>query len=136
MEALKNESRMEFEARRKVPPVVAVDIPSGWDVGEGNIGGCSYNPQVILSLTAPKKGIRAFTLASQSHKADSSAQASRQPGRHFIGGRFVPDDVDDTFALSIPVYVGDSQIVEVTGFEELSEAEAREGKEDTMDVAA
>jgi NAD(P)H-hydrate epimerase len=68
-------------------PVVSVDIPSGWDVergpardageadseeGAGPLGGAVLYPDVLLSLTAPKEGVRKFA------------------GRHFLGGRFVP----------------------------------------------
>ena len=54
-------------------PIVSVDIPSGWDVEEGNADGIGLNPDVLLSLTAPKLGVKDFT------------------GRHFLGGRFVPE---------------------------------------------
>ncbi|KAG6808216.1 hypothetical protein H0H93_000415, partial [Arthromyces matolae] len=37
-------------------PIVSVDIPSGWDVEEGNIAGVGLNPDVLVSLTAPKLG--------------------------------------------------------------------------------
>ena len=53
-------------------PIVSVDIPSGWDVEKGNAAGMGLNPDVLLSLTAPKEGARGFR------------------GRHFLGGRFVP----------------------------------------------
>lgn len=53
-------------------PIVSVDIPSGWDVEEGRPEGTGLNPDVLLSLTAPKEGVRRFK------------------GRHFLGGRFVP----------------------------------------------
>ena len=53
-------------------PIVSVDIPSGWDVEKGNAEGVGLNPDVLISLTAPKEGVRSFT------------------GRHFLGGRFVP----------------------------------------------
>jgi NAD(P)H-hydrate epimerase len=53
-------------------PIVSVDIPSGWDVEEGNVEGVGLNPDVLISLTAPKEGVRRYT------------------GRHFLGGRFVP----------------------------------------------
>jgi NAD(P)H-hydrate epimerase len=52
-------------------PIVSVDIPSGWDVEKGNEEGVGLNPDVLVSLTAPKQGVRSFT------------------GRHFLGGRFV-----------------------------------------------
>jgi len=53
-------------------PIVSVDIPSGWDVEEGNNLGVGLKPDVLISLTAPKEGVKEFT------------------GRHFLGGRFVP----------------------------------------------
>jgi hydroxyethylthiazole kinase-like uncharacterized protein yjeF len=52
-------------------PIVSVDIPSGWDVERGDAAGLGLRPDVLVSLTAPKEGVRAFT------------------GRHFLGGRFV-----------------------------------------------
>jgi len=39
LDALNNDSRMEFEARRKVPPIISIDIPSGWNVDQGNQDG-------------------------------------------------------------------------------------------------
>jgi NAD(P)H-hydrate epimerase len=58
-------------------PIVSVDIPSGWDVEQGNADGAGLNPDVLISLTAPKEGVKAFT------------------GRHFLGGRFVSKYVPD-----------------------------------------
>ena len=62
-------------------PIVSVDIPSGWDVEKGKItvdvaegGGKPFeglDPDVLISLTAPKLGVKNFK------------------GRHFLGGRFV-----------------------------------------------
>ena len=52
-------------------PIVSVDIPSGWDVEQGNIYGVGLDPDVLVSLTAPKLGVKSFK------------------GRHFLGGRFV-----------------------------------------------
>lgn len=74
-------------ARSKLP-MVSVDIPSGWDVEKGKIpfpvkdvnattsGGKEkefegLDPDVLVSLTAPKQGAKEFN------------------GRHFLGGRFV-----------------------------------------------
>ena len=65
-------------------PIVSVDIPSGWDVehgyaaasdadsASGGLGAPVLHPDVLVSLTAPKEGVRKFA------------------GRHFLGGRFVP----------------------------------------------
>lgn len=56
-------------------PIVSVDIPSGWDVEKGNAAGVGLDPDVLISLTAPKEGAREFE------------------GRHFLGGRFVTKSV-------------------------------------------
>ena len=53
-------------------PIVSVDIPSGWDVEKGNIEGVCLEPDVLVSLTAPKLGVKDYKR------------------RHFLGGRFVP----------------------------------------------
>ena len=53
-------------------PIVSVDVPSGWNVDEGKVDALALDPDVLISLTAPKEGVRAFK------------------GRHFLGGRFVP----------------------------------------------
>jgi NAD(P)H-hydrate epimerase len=93
-------------------PIVSVDIPSGWDVEKGNAEGVGLNPDVLISLTAPKEGVRGYT------------------GRHFLGGRFVPryvqvltDDrgtkdcfdrmLEEKFELNLPPYPGSDQIVEL-----------------------
>ncbi|KAG2013286.1 hypothetical protein CC2G_010215 [Coprinopsis cinerea AmutBmut pab1-1] len=76
-------------------PIVSVDIPSGWDVEKGNELGVGLNPNVLLSLTAPKEGSKDFT------------------GRHFLGGRFVPKSLDAKYGLNLPPYPGFEQIVEL-----------------------
>lgn len=53
-------------------PIVSVDIPSGWDVEKGNVEGVCLEPDVLVSLTAPKLGVKDYKR------------------RHFLGGRFVP----------------------------------------------
>jgi len=98
-------------------PIVSVDIPSGWDVeggrpseplprltGQGTAGGSgggendkvhALNPDVLVSLTAPKEGVREYR------------------GRHFLGGRFVPKSLDQKFGLNLPEYPGTDLIVEL-----------------------
>jgi len=94
-------------------PIVSVDIPSGWDVEQGNAGGVGLEPDVLVSLTAPKLGVKAFK------------------GRHFLGGRFVPRWViemffsrgvyldflnrtlEEKFELNLPEYLDCEQIVEL-----------------------
>jgi NAD(P)H-hydrate epimerase len=80
------------ESRR---PIVSVDIPSGWDVEKGDSLGVGLKPDVLVSLTAPKEGVKGFT------------------GRHFLGGRFVPKALDQKYGLNIPLYPGFEQIVEL-----------------------
>ncbi|KDQ62699.1 hypothetical protein JAAARDRAFT_30597 [Jaapia argillacea MUCL 33604] len=77
-------------------PIVSVDIPSGWDVEGGKIHeGIGLEPDVLVSLTAPKEGVRAFK------------------GRHFLGGRFVTKAMEEKFKLNLPQYNGSDQIVEL-----------------------
>lgn len=96
-------------------PIVSVDIPSGWNVEKGNNLGIGLEPDVLISLTAPKLGVKGFK------------------GRHFLGGRFVtkcvlpsfpsvsspslinvrPRKMEEKFELNLPPYPGFSQIVEL-----------------------
>lgn len=74
-------------------PIVSVDIPSGWSVTDGpqplwtedDKGGRemveTFEPEVLVSLTAPKEGVKEFK------------------GRHWLGGRFVPEYVLRSFPL-------------------------------------
>jgi len=89
-------------------PIVSVDIPSGWDVESGRpsnlLAGTSgsgekkvdaLDPDVLISLTAPKEGV------------------SEYRGRHFLGGRFVPKSLDEKFKLDLPEYPGTDLVVEL-----------------------
>lgn len=89
-------------------PIVSVDIPSGWDVESGRPSGPllgpdgsgekmveALDPDVLISLTAPKVGVREYR------------------GRHFLGGRFVPKSLDEKFGLNLPEYPGVDLIVEL-----------------------
>jgi hypothetical protein len=44
----------------------------GWDVEEGNVSGVGIDPQILVSLTAPKACAKGFH------------------GVHYLGGRFLP----------------------------------------------
>lgn len=58
---------------------------SGWDVEKGNSGG--IQPDLLISLTAPKKSASHFT------------------GRyHYLGGRFVPPALEKKYQLNLPPY--------------------------------
>jgi len=79
--------------------VVAVDIPSGWDVNEGpsNVQIAKYQPDVLVSLTAPKP----------------AALKLKKEARHFWGGRFISKDIAERWGIEIPDYPGVDQTVEV-----------------------
>ncbi|KAM0277778.1 hypothetical protein ACHAQH_005571 [Verticillium albo-atrum] len=79
-------------------PVTSVDAPSSWDIEDGppKAGlGSSFNPAVLVSLTAPKPLVKHFR------------------GRHFVGGRFVSAAIAKKYNLDLPQYQGIDQIVEV-----------------------
>lgn len=80
------------------PPVVSVDIPSGWHVEAGDEGGQGLRPDMLVSLTAPKLCAKQFA------------------GRyHYLGGRFVPPAIRHRFRLQLPAYPGTSQCVRIGG---------------------
>lgn len=79
-----------------VPPVVSVDIPSGWHVENGDTEGTGLQPDMLVSLTAPKRCAKLFNGA-----------------HHFIGGRFVPPAIVEKYSLRLPAYPGHSTCVRV-----------------------
>lgn len=76
------------EFKKTSKPILSVDIPSGWDVEQGNPGD-GFQPDAIISLTAPKLGVKAFVEAG---------------GRHLLGGRFVPIELAEKYRLNLPDY--------------------------------
>ncbi|KAM6553444.1 hypothetical protein CsatB_014206 [Cannabis sativa] len=82
--------------RQKTPAIVSVDIPSGWHVEEGDIGGEGIKPDMLVSLTAPKFCAKQF---SGPH--------------HFLGGRFVPPLIAEKYKLHLPSYSGTSMCVRI-----------------------
>ncbi|KAI9635376.1 YjeF N-terminal domain-containing protein [Dioszegia hungarica] len=90
-------------------PILSIDIPSGWDVERGrqkletepDENGKvdvveTFVPDALISLTVPKKGVREFK------------------GRHWLGGRFVPDALAKKLELNLPEYGGVDQVVELS----------------------
>merc|ERR1712168_191556 len=68
-------------------PIISIDVPSGWDVENGNPE--RLKPDGLISLTAPKKCAKLFR------------------GRfHWLGGRFVPPDLEAKYKLDLPAYPG------------------------------
>mmetsp|Transcript_14073 Transcript_14073/g.12427 ORF Transcript_14073/g.12427 Transcript_14073/m.12427 type:complete len:123 (-) Transcript_14073:4-372(-) len=74
--------------------VVAVDVPSGWLCDEGNINNTAI-PDVIISLTAPKKCSEGFL------------------GYHYLAGRFQQKSIIDKYGLIIPEYEGCNQFAKI-----------------------
>jgi len=80
----------------KPPPILSIDIPSGWDVETGPKGSAALSPDVLVSLTAPK------------------ACAQHFRGRaHYLGGRFVPPAIRERYGLVLPQYPGAAQCVKI-----------------------
>lgn len=71
------------------PPVASVDVPSGWHVEEGDVDGTGLRPEMLVSLTAPKKCALKF-----------------EGPYHYLGGRFVPPAIRDKYHLRLPPYPG------------------------------
>ncbi|GAM17859.1 hypothetical protein SAMD00019534_010340, partial [Acytostelium subglobosum LB1] len=76
-------------------PIASVDIPSGWDVEQGNVNN-TFTPSLLISLAAPKKCAESFK------------------GTHYLGGRFLPQSFLDEFQLNLPQYPGAEQCVDIS----------------------
>ena len=63
--------------------MISVDVPSGWDVDGGDLTGENFNPDVLISLTAPKMSAKKFN------------------GRHFVGGRFLPPAIAEKYGVEV-----------------------------------
>ena len=77
-------------------PVVSIDIPSGWHVEDGPAQAPVIQPEMLISLTAPKLCARHFTGA-----------------HHYLGGRFVTPALAARFGLELPRYPGVEQCVKI-----------------------
>lgn len=94
--------------------ILAVDVPSGWNVDKGDILGLKYMPSSVISLSVPKQCMLSFT------------------GRHhFLGGRFIPAYIFNHFQLSQHpqfkqtfAYQGVNMFVDITHTIELAIARA------------
>lgn len=83
-------------------PLISIDIPSGWNVENGDkdlekeqldideeLKLPSLKPECLVSLTAPKLCARYFT-----------------GKHHYLGGRFVPKSIREKYGLNLPDYPG------------------------------
>lgn len=67
-------------------PICSIDVPSGWSVdGVPDTDGIS--PELLISLTAPKECARSF-----------------KGKHHYLGGRFVPKELENKYKLELPPY--------------------------------
>lgn len=78
-------------------PICSIDIPSGWDVEKGCPDSGGIQPEMLVSLTAPKQCALAF-----------------KGKHHFLGGRFVPPSLSLKYNLNLPVYPGTDCCVKLT----------------------
>lgn len=95
------ETMIRAKKAQRAVPIVSVDIPSSWNVDEGPSTSelaSSFQPNVLVSLTAPKKGVASFA-----------------GEKHWLGGRFVDPTVSAKYDLRLPAYPGTSQVVDITG---------------------
>ncbi|KAI8979376.1 YjeF N-terminal domain-like protein [Mycotypha africana] len=83
-----------FESTSK--PIVSVDIPSGWHVETGPTEHVKFQPELLVSLTAPKLCVKHF-----------------KGQKHFLGGRFVPTSIAKKFEFDVPDFPGADQVVEL-----------------------
>lgn len=68
-------------------PICSIDIPSGWDVETGPPAENAMKPEMLISLTAPKQCAHSFN------------------GKyHYLGGRFVPKKLEESYQLNLPEY--------------------------------
>lgn len=85
----------------KMPPIVSVDIPSGWDVDEGpGSEETNIKPTMLISLTAPKPCAKFFNA----------------PGMvHYLGGRFINNQIAEKYDIKelIEKYEGNDMIVKL-----------------------
>jgi NAD(P)H-hydrate epimerase len=92
---------MVKQQRENGKKIVAVDVPSGWDVDEGPVEGSvteNYMPDVLVSLTAPKPC---------SQKISDKVQ-------HYLGGRFISKDIADEWGFDMAHYKGTDQHVRLS----------------------
>ena len=77
-------------------PIVAIDVPSGWNIDQGpHENDICLNVDILVSLSAPKYCAKKFK------------------GIHYLGGRFMPNKICDKFKLKLPKYPGAAQCVRI-----------------------
>ncbi len=78
-------------------PTLSVDVPSGWNVDNGDIHASGFLPAALISLTVPKLCAQGFR------------------GHHYVGGRFITPELARKYDLQVPEYgSGPSQVAKYT----------------------
>ncbi|XP_037937006.1 NAD(P)H-hydrate epimerase [Teleopsis dalmanni] len=77
-------------------PIASIDIPSGWHVEDGKTDDCDFEPHLLISLTAPK-------ICAKHFKGEY----------HYLGGRFVPNALQEKYELNLPKYPGNDLCVKL-----------------------
>jgi len=98
-------------------PVASVDVPSGWNVESGPPEPGSDTPaiwpQVLISLTAPKRCAVHFD--SYVQRCQLSATSDGPCPEHWLGGRFLPPPLAKQYSLQwLPKYPGIQQSVKLS----------------------
>ena len=70
-------------------------MPSGWDIEAGNEQG--LKPEMLISLTAPKVCAKNF-----------------KGKHHYLGGRFIPQALQDKYMLNLPEYPNAAPCIKLT----------------------
>lgn len=83
----------EYDHNPPLMPIFSSLFSSGWDVEEPSQDG--INPDVLISLTAPKKCAMSFS------------------GKHFLAGRFLPYDIQKKYELNLPEYPSTDCLIEL-----------------------
>jgi len=106
----------QSDVKNKAVQIISVDVPSGWNVDEGDVAGLGFIPNILISLTAPKLCSRKFI------------------GRQFIGGRFLPPKLASKYNIQMPPYEGVSQVMEVTRQQIEGESQNTKSEHTSIDV--
>ncbi|CAK9438548.1 uncharacterized protein LODBEIA_P27720 [Lodderomyces beijingensis] len=85
----------------ELPPIVSVDIPSGWDVDEGPTD-VDINASMLISLSAPKPCAERFVNSGPDKK-------------HYLGGRFISPAIAKKYGIEdiLDKYKGDELITKL-----------------------
>lgn len=88
-----------LENSQRLPPIIAVDIPSGWDVEKGPVD-VDIGASMLVSLTAPKPCARFF---------------NKEGKVHYLGGRFINDAIAKKYDIEelIARYENDELVVKL-----------------------